>query len=172
MSKRNLALIAATLVSVIYGLTFTVAKDVMPEFVKPFGFILMRVGGSVLLFWAIAFLGPKEKICLGRFPENHRGSFVWRVGQYVDVLQRVEYDFADFRFGDYGYDADYCVGFVFDHHQGKNEAAQNLRDFFRLGRHCFFDSFREVNWECTECRTRKFIGFHQCGFLWILSDCR
>ncbi|WP_298221495.1 DMT family transporter [Flavobacterium sp.] len=68
MSKRNLALIAATLVSVIYGLTFTVAKDVMPEFVKPFGFILMRVGGSVLLFWAIAFLGPKEKIAWEDFP--------------------------------------------------------------------------------------------------------
>ncbi len=68
MSKRNLALIAATLVSVIYGLTFTIAKDVMPEFVKPFGFILLRVGGAVLLFWAIAFVGPKEKIALNDFP--------------------------------------------------------------------------------------------------------
>ncbi|WP_309642241.1 DMT family transporter [Flavobacterium sp.] len=68
MSKRNLALIAATLVSVIYGLTFTIAKDVMPIFVKPFGFILLRVGGSVMLFWAIAFLGPKEKIALNDFP--------------------------------------------------------------------------------------------------------
>jgi drug/metabolite transporter (DMT)-like permease len=68
MSKRNLALVAATLVSVIYGLTFTVAKDVMPEFVKPYGFILLRVGGAVMLFWAIAFVGPKEKISLNDFP--------------------------------------------------------------------------------------------------------
>ena len=68
MSKRNVALIAATLVSVIYGMTFTIAKDVMPEFIKPFGFILLRVGGSVLLFWAIAFVGPKEKIALEDFP--------------------------------------------------------------------------------------------------------
>jgi drug/metabolite transporter (DMT)-like permease len=68
MSKRNLALIAATLVSVIYGLTFTIAKDVMPEFIKPFGFILLRVSGAVVLFWAIAFLGPKEKIALHDFP--------------------------------------------------------------------------------------------------------
>jgi drug/metabolite transporter (DMT)-like permease len=68
MSKRNLALLAATMVSVIYGLTFTIAKDVMPEFVKPFGFILLRVGGATLLFWAIAFLGPKEKIAWEDFP--------------------------------------------------------------------------------------------------------
>ena len=68
MLKRNLALIAATLVSIIYGVTFTIAKDVMPEFVKPFGFILLRVGGATLLFWSIAFLGPKEKIAWKDFP--------------------------------------------------------------------------------------------------------
>ena len=68
MSKRNLALIGATFVSLIYGLTFTIAKDVMPQFVMPFGFIVLRVGGSVLLFWAVSFLGPKEKIARGDFP--------------------------------------------------------------------------------------------------------
>jgi len=68
MSKRNWALIAATLVSIIYGITFTVAKDVMPEYVAPFGFIVMRVGGSVVLFWLVSFLGPKEKIALTDFP--------------------------------------------------------------------------------------------------------
>jgi len=68
MSKRNWALVAATLVSIIYGITFTIAKDVMPKFVEPFGFIVMRVGGSVVLFWMVSFLGPKEKIALGDFP--------------------------------------------------------------------------------------------------------
>jgi drug/metabolite transporter (DMT)-like permease len=68
MSKRNLALIAATMVSVIYGITFTVAKDVMPQYVNPFGFILLRVGGSVILFWLVSFFGPKEKIALNDFP--------------------------------------------------------------------------------------------------------
>mgnify|MGYP000700430201 CR=1 FL=1 len=68
MSKRNWALVAATLVSIIYGVTFTIAKDVMPKYVEPFGFITMRVGGSVLLFWLISFLGPKEKIALEDFP--------------------------------------------------------------------------------------------------------
>ena len=68
MSNRNWALVAATLVSIIYGVTFTVAKDVMPKYVEPFGFIVLRVGGSVLLFWLLSFFGPKEKIALGDFP--------------------------------------------------------------------------------------------------------
>jgi drug/metabolite transporter (DMT)-like permease len=62
MNKRNWALLAATLVSIIYGITFTVAKDVMPKFIDAYGFILIRVAGSVLLFWAVSFFGPKEKI--------------------------------------------------------------------------------------------------------------
>jgi drug/metabolite transporter (DMT)-like permease len=62
MSKRNWALLAATLVSIIYGITFTVAKDVMPKFIDAYGFILIRVAGSVMLFWAVSFFGPKEKI--------------------------------------------------------------------------------------------------------------
>lgn len=75
MSKRNLALIAATLVSIIYGVTFTIAKDVMPKYVAPFGFITMRVGGSVILFWLISVFGPKEKIALGDFPRIIAAAF-------------------------------------------------------------------------------------------------
>jgi drug/metabolite transporter (DMT)-like permease len=40
----------------------------MPKYVKPFGFILIRVGGSTLLFWLISFFGPKEKIAKEDFP--------------------------------------------------------------------------------------------------------
>ena len=54
MSKRNLALLGATLVSIIYGLTFTIAKDVMPTYIEPFGFIVLRVFGATLLFWMVA----------------------------------------------------------------------------------------------------------------------
>ncbi len=68
MSKRILALIGATLVSLIYGLTFTIAKDVMPLYIAPFGFIVLRVGGAVTLFWLVGFWGPKEKIALEDFP--------------------------------------------------------------------------------------------------------
>jgi drug/metabolite transporter (DMT)-like permease len=75
MIKRNYAYIAATLVSIIYGVTFTVAKDVMPEFVLPFGFILLRVAGSAVLFWAISFLGPKVKIEPKDFPRIAAAAF-------------------------------------------------------------------------------------------------
>lgn len=75
MSKRNWALLAATLVSIIYGVTFTIAKDVMPKYIEPFGFISLRVGGSVLLFWLVSFFGPKEKISLQDFPRIIAAAF-------------------------------------------------------------------------------------------------
>jgi len=75
MSKRTWALLAATIVSIIYGVTFTIAKDVMPTFIEPFGFILLRVGGSVLLFWIVSFLGPKEKIAKSDFPRIVAAAF-------------------------------------------------------------------------------------------------
>jgi drug/metabolite transporter (DMT)-like permease len=68
MSKRTWALLAAMMVSVIYGVSFTIAKDVMPFYIKPFGFILLRVIGATLLFWLVSFFGPKEKIQLQDFP--------------------------------------------------------------------------------------------------------
>lgn len=68
MSKRNLALIGATLVSLIYGVTFTIAKDVMPIYIDAYGFIVLRVGGSAILFWLLWIFMPKEKIALNDFP--------------------------------------------------------------------------------------------------------
>jgi drug/metabolite transporter (DMT)-like permease len=75
MSKRNWALLAATMVSVIYGISFTVAKDVMPTYVKPYGFILLRVFGATILFWLVSFLGPKEKINRNDFPRIIAAAF-------------------------------------------------------------------------------------------------
>jgi drug/metabolite transporter (DMT)-like permease len=68
MNSKNWALIAATVVAIIYGVTFTFAKDVMPQYVQAFGFITIRVGGSVVLFWLVYFLGPKEKIQKEDYP--------------------------------------------------------------------------------------------------------
>ena len=75
MSKRNWALIAATMVSLIYGVSFTIAKDVMPTYVKPYGFILIRVFGATILFWLISFFGPTEKIQLKDFPRIIAAAF-------------------------------------------------------------------------------------------------
>ena len=75
MSKRYFALIAATLVSIIYGVTFTIAKDVMPLYILPYGFIVLRVGGSVILFWLIWLFVPKEKIDRKDFPRIIAAAF-------------------------------------------------------------------------------------------------
>lgn len=75
MSKRNLALLGATLVSVIYGVTFTIAKDVMPKYIDAYGFILLRAGGSMLLFWLVWLFMPKEKIALNDFPRILAAAF-------------------------------------------------------------------------------------------------
>lgn len=62
MSKRTLAILAAIGATTIYGLNHTIAKGVMPTYIKPFAFIMLRVIGATILFWGISFLGPKEKI--------------------------------------------------------------------------------------------------------------
>jgi drug/metabolite transporter (DMT)-like permease len=75
MSKRFWALIAALFVALIYGVTFTIAKDVMPKYIEPYGFILMRVGGSMLLFWLIAPFFSSEKIEKQDFPRIIAAAF-------------------------------------------------------------------------------------------------
>nr|WP_246473924.1 DMT family transporter [Arenibacter arenosicollis] len=53
---------AALGATTIYGINHTIAKGVMPTYVKPFGFIFLRLFGATLLFWGISFFGPKEKL--------------------------------------------------------------------------------------------------------------
>lgn len=62
MSSRILALLAATAASAIYGINHTIAKDLMPTIIEPYGFIVLRVGGAAILFWAISIFYPSEKI--------------------------------------------------------------------------------------------------------------
>ncbi|MFV8368920.1 DMT family transporter [Flavobacterium sp. LB2R40] len=75
MSKRNGALIGATIVSIIYGVTFTIAKDVMPLYIDAYGFIMLRAGGAMLLFWLVWFFMPKERIALNDFPRILAAAF-------------------------------------------------------------------------------------------------
>ncbi|MDC6350992.1 DMT family transporter [Zeaxanthinibacter sp. PT1] len=62
MSRRTLAILAAIGATAIYGVNHTIAKGVMPEHIRPMGFVLLRVIGAAALFWAISFLAPKERI--------------------------------------------------------------------------------------------------------------
>ena len=65
----------ATFVAFIYGATFIVAKDVMPTYIQPFGFILLRVLGATVLFWILGLFAPKEKIDKKDFPRIAAAAF-------------------------------------------------------------------------------------------------
>lgn len=67
MNRRVFAFILAFAASTIYGVSFTIAKDVMPLYIQPHGFIVLRVSGAMLLFWLISFSIPREKIIFNDF---------------------------------------------------------------------------------------------------------
>ena len=67
-SNRALAILAAFLAGAIYGVNHTIAKGLMPVYIEPFGFILLRVTGAAFLFWIISFFAPKEKIATSDWP--------------------------------------------------------------------------------------------------------
>ena len=46
--------IALLSVNIIYGINFVVAKEVMPAYIGPLGFIVIRAGVAMLLFWIAA----------------------------------------------------------------------------------------------------------------------
>ncbi len=69
MKQRTLAICAAVGATIIYGLNHTIAKGVMPGYVQPFGFIVLRVTGAAILFWSISWFGPKESIEKGDYPK-------------------------------------------------------------------------------------------------------
>lgn len=62
MSKRIIAHLAALTANIIYGLNFFIAKLAMPAYLKPIGFILVRVIAATALFWLIAPLFKREKV--------------------------------------------------------------------------------------------------------------
>ena len=62
MSKKIVAYLAALIVAIIYGINYTIAKDVMPTYIKPFGFILLRISGATLIFWILSLFFKNQKI--------------------------------------------------------------------------------------------------------------
>ena len=48
--------------NLIYGANYSIAKQVMPEYIKPFGFIVIRVIVSAVIFWLISFLIHDKKV--------------------------------------------------------------------------------------------------------------
>ena len=68
MNNKILAFIAAFIATTIYGLNHTIAKEVMPGYIGPFGFIMLRVLGASILFWIASFFFQKRKNCKTRLP--------------------------------------------------------------------------------------------------------
>lgn len=60
----HLALLGANL---IYGANYTIAKEVMPDYVQPLGLVVLRCLGAVPLYWLVG-LYFKEKIQRDDFP--------------------------------------------------------------------------------------------------------
>ena len=62
MNKTLQAHLALLTVNIIYGANYSIAKEVMPTYVQPFAFVVMRVGGALALFWIVSYIFVKEKI--------------------------------------------------------------------------------------------------------------
>lgn len=75
MNQRTLALIAVAIATIIYGITYTVAKEVMPNYVAAFGFILLRVLGATIVFWVIGLFIKAKPIEKGDFKKIAIASF-------------------------------------------------------------------------------------------------
>lgn len=62
MSKILKAHIALFIVNALYGANHVVAKGVMPDYLTPSVFILLRAAGATVLFWIVKTLFIKEKV--------------------------------------------------------------------------------------------------------------
>lgn len=60
--------IALLLANAFYGANFTIAKFVMPAYIKPFAFILIRVTGALLFFILLQLFFEREKIEKSDYP--------------------------------------------------------------------------------------------------------
>lgn len=61
MPKNFLAHLALLAVNLIYGSSHFIAKEVMPDYLKPNTFILLRVFGASVLFWSLRYF-IREKV--------------------------------------------------------------------------------------------------------------
>ena len=83
MKNRIPALVAATIATSIYGINHTLAKGLMPDFILPFGFIMLRVGGAALIFWLIGLFQKDKMIQREDWPRLLASSFF---GMVINML--------------------------------------------------------------------------------------
>jgi|TARA_B110000259_G_scaffold188382_1_gene246900 drug/metabolite transporter (DMT)-like permease len=83
MNNRNLGLLAAFGATLIYGFNHTIAKNLMPTYIGPFAFILLRVLGAAILFWILSIFFKNEKIDKKDWPRIILCSFL---GMVINML--------------------------------------------------------------------------------------
>jgi len=83
MNKRTLGLLAALGATLIYGFNHTIAKNVMPTYIQPFGFIFLRVLGAAILFWILSLFFKNQKIDRKDWPRILLCSFL---GMVINML--------------------------------------------------------------------------------------
>ena len=47
---------------VIYALNYSIAKDLMPHHISPFGLVMLRISGAFILFWLVSFFTKSESL--------------------------------------------------------------------------------------------------------------
>ena len=55
MNKLVSAHIAIILANIIYGLNYSIAKEIMPDYIKPYGLTVCRGIAAIGLFWLMSF---------------------------------------------------------------------------------------------------------------------
>jgi len=83
LKNTTLGFLAALGATVIYGLNHTIAKNVMPVYISPFGFILLRVLGAAILFWIASIFVKHERIERKDWPRLIACSFL---GMVINML--------------------------------------------------------------------------------------
>lgn len=68
MQRRLFPHIALMMVNLLYGANYVIAKEAMPEFILPFGFIVIRVSCACLIFFLIHRLYFNESVEKKDFP--------------------------------------------------------------------------------------------------------
>ena len=90
MNKRTLGLLAALVATLIYGFNHTIAKNVMPTYIQPFGFIFLRVLGAAILFWMLSLFFKNQKIDRKDWPRILLCSFLGMVINMLSFFKGLE----------------------------------------------------------------------------------
>lgn len=62
MTKASKGHIALFLAQVIYALNYSIAKNLMPNFIGPLALVFLRITGACLLFWTLSFFIKSERV--------------------------------------------------------------------------------------------------------------